>query len=142
MFEEREEPSGSLLGRVASGLYSYTVGSIWGGASSEPVKADEEEEGDDPDIFVNVEFLNRQANQLIQWASKIEKQLHSEASLKRQLRGSTEHSEEDIELLLAYLHHSGKMAVVDIGGNSESTLCKLADISCLRSKKKIVVEIT
>ena len=60
IFIEEQVESSSLIGRVASGLYSYTFGSLWG-SSSTPSKADPslDEEEDDPDIFVNVEFLNR-----------------------------------------------------------------------------------
>jgi hypothetical protein len=43
----------------------------------------------------------------------------SEAELKRQLRKSTTHSEEDIMLLLSHLRHTGKMAVEVIDSKAD-----------------------
>ena len=66
----------------------------------------------------------------------------SEADLKRQLRKSTQHSEDDILLLLAHLKHSGKMAVESIGkseeNDSELIICKLASID---SKKAVTISL-
>lgn len=78
--------SKSMLRNLASGIYSYTIGSFWSDPEPEPVK----------ETYVVVEFLDRQADQLLNWASKTENNLHSEISLKRQLRKSTTHSEADI----------------------------------------------
>lgn len=75
-----------MLRSLASGIYNYTIGSFWSETEPEPVKEN----------YVVVEFLERQAEQLLNWASKTENNLHSEASLKRQLRKSTTHTEADI----------------------------------------------
>jgi hypothetical protein len=97
-------------------LYSKAVGSIWG---STPVEEPILEE------YVSVEFLDRQADQLLKWAAKIENPLHSEASLKRQLRKVTEHSEQDIDMLLVHMKHSGRMEVEALGEGPDLLLCKL-----------------
>jgi hypothetical protein len=73
--------------------------------------------------------LERQADQLLKWAAKTEKHLHSEASLKRQLRKVTEHSEQDIEMLLVHLKHSGRMEIAEVGDGADMILCKLRQVT-------------
>lgn len=89
-----------------------------------------------------MDFLERQADIILKWAAKTERQVLSEADLKRQLRKSTQHSEDDILLLLAHLKHSGKMATESISKgdetDSELTICKLASID---SKKQVSISL-
>lgn len=112
--------SKSMLRNLASGIYSYTIGSFWSEPEPEPAK----------ETYVVVEFLDRQADQLLNWASKTENNLHSEASLKRQLRKSTTHSEADIQLLFNHLVRTGRMLVDQIGQGEDPELmmCKLAPV--------------
>jgi hypothetical protein len=109
---------------VASGLYNQTLGRLWGGGA-QPTPEPENE------TYVCFDYLERQADQIVRWANKSEKQLISEAELKRQLRKSTQHTEEDINLLLTHLKYSGKMAVANCGSaevDSDMILCKFAMI--------------
>ena len=55
------------------------------------------------------------------------------AALKRHLRKSTAHSEEDIELLICHLKGSNKMVIAKVGDDDEMILCQL-------SKKEITVK--
>ena len=88
-----------------------------------------------------LDYLERQAEQILRWANKAEKQIISEAELKRQLRKSTHHTEDDILLLFAHLKYSGKMAVESFTKDSEErdaelVICKFAQID---SKKEVVI---
>lgn len=79
--------------------------------------------------YVCVEFLDRQADQLLAWASKVEKPILSEAYLKRQLRKTTKHSEDDIQLLFAHMKFTGRLCVHSVNSQEddpELTMCKLA----------------
>jgi hypothetical protein len=89
-----------------------------------------------------MDYLERQADIILKWATKCEKQVLSEADLKRQLRKSTQHSEDDILLLLAHLKHSGKMATETISkaeeNDAELIICKLANID---NKKPVSISL-
>lgn len=69
---------------------------------------------------------------MLKWANKTENQILSEADLKRQLRKSTQHTEDDIILLLAHLKFTGKMAVESLTANdepdSEQIICKFKSV--------------
>ena len=69
---------------------------------------------------------------MLKWANKTENQILSEAELKRQLRKSTQHTEDDIILLLAHLKFTGKMAVESLTANdepdSEQIICKFKSV--------------
>lgn len=107
------------MGWLASGLYSRTIGSFF---TPEVKQPDENQE------LVCIEFLDRQSDQLLKWAAKMEKQIHSEAQLKRQLRQATQHTEEEIEMLLVHMKHTSRMVVERCGAEDDADLvvCKLA----------------
>ena len=73
---------------------------------------------------------------MMKWANKTENQILSEAELKRQLRRSTQHSEDDIVLLLAHLKFTGKMAVENLSASdepdSEQIICKFKSVESKR----------
>jgi SOS response regulatory protein OraA/RecX len=50
---------------------------------------------------------------LLRWAAKIERDAFSERELRRNLR-ETKFREEDIDMIIAHLEHSGKMATEEI----------------------------
>ena len=89
-----------MMGWIAGGIYKRTIGSI---LTAEP------EQPQELSAYICVEFLDRQADQLVKWAIRSEKTIRSEADIRRQLRKSTTHTEEDIDLLLHHLKHSGRM---------------------------------
>ena len=67
---------------------------------------------------------------MLAWASKVEKPILSEAFLKRQLRKTTKHSEDDIQLLFAHMKFTGRLCVHSVNSQEddpELTLCKLAN---------------
>ena len=120
---------------VASGLYNQTFGRLW--YAPEPTPEPE------PDSYVCLDYLDRQAEQILRWANKAEISVISEAEFKRHLRKSTHHSEDDILLLISHLKHSGKMAVESIAPNeteeeSELIMCKFAQID---TKKDLTISI-
>ena len=88
-----------------------------------------------------MDYLERQAEYVIRWASKTEQPLHSEADIKRSLRKATHYTEDDIVLLLAHMKHTGKMVVESISKSgqedSELVLCKIAGID----GKKVTISV-
>lgn len=120
---------------VASGIYNQTLGRLWGGSATQAAEPENE-------TYVCLAYLKRQADQIVRWANKSEKQLISEADLKRQLRKSTQHTEEDINLLLVHMRFSGKMASANVGNqetiDSELVLCKFATID---STKEVAISV-
>ena len=57
---------------------------------------------------MNIDFLKRQSEVVLRWAAKLEKDIFSEKSLKRSIRDSKVR-EEDIDLILRHLEHTGKL---------------------------------
>ena len=68
-------------------------------------------EDEEPTAYVCVEYLNRQVDNLVRWATKYDKKLMTMAQIKTYLRKSTRNNEEEISLLLKHAEHSGKMLV-------------------------------
>ena len=64
-----------MTSAVASGIYNQTLGRLWG--TEHVVEVPENE------TYVCMDYLERQADQIVRWANKSEKQLISEADLKR-----------------------------------------------------------
>lgn len=93
---------GTFYESKAQGFMSLVVTGLMSRLWSKPEEAQ-------PSEYICVEFLDRQADQLLKWAAKCEKAIHSEQSLKRQLRKATQHSEADIELLLVHLKRTNRM---------------------------------
>lgn len=80
--------------------------------------------------YVCVEFLDRQADQLLNWSSKTERNIHSEAQLRKQLRKATTYSEEDLDLLMCHLKFTGRIKCEQIGATNDLDLmiCKLGSV--------------
>jgi hypothetical protein len=93
----------STLGWLASGLYSSTVGMVWGSSESQETKPSETQD------FVSIELLDRQADMLVKWASNVDQYVHSEQKLKKILRTTTPHSDADINLLLTHMKHTNRI---------------------------------
>ena len=66
---------------------------------------------------MSVEFLERSCNNLLRWATKVEKETFNEKTLRRNLR-ETKLREEDIDLIFAHLEHSGRMDTAEIKVNN------------------------
>jgi hypothetical protein len=99
---------------------------------------------------VCVEFLDRQADQLLTWATKNDKMIHSEAQLRKQLRKATTHSEVDLDLLMSHLKFTGRITCEQIGvtNDPDLTICKLGSIKnkvaeplTLKEKAKFALEL-
>ena len=98
---------------VASGLYNRTFGYLFGGGSDTGTPEGEDAETDVE--YVCVEYLERQANIFTRWALKNENTLMSRAQAKLNLQKTTQHSLDDIELLLMFMEHSGRVLVERVG---------------------------
>lgn len=93
----------------------------------------------DSQDYVCVEFLDRQADQLLIWSSKTEKTIHSEVQLRKQLRKATTYSEEDLDLLMCHLKFTGRIKCEQIGATNDPDLmiCKLGSV-----KNKVAESLT
>jgi hypothetical protein len=92
-----------MLGRMRTGLYNMTVGRLWGTSEPEELEPTEDKE------YICLGFLDRQADILTRWAFKNDQQLMTLSEVEKRLRNSTEHSFEDIQLLVKHMIHSGKL---------------------------------
>lgn len=106
-----------MASNVASGLYSRTFGYMFGGA--EPAAT--QDESDPNEEYICLDYLERQSDIFVRWATKNELNLMSRAKAKLNLQKSTKHSFSDIELLLKHLEHSGRILVERISASSEAS---------------------
>ena len=124
---------------VASGLYNNTFGYMFGGvAASETDQA--EDEGSEEEL-VCVDYLERQSDIFCRWAFKNQLNLLSLAKAKLNLQSSTQHTLEDIELLLKHLEHSGRVLVQRVGGSDasdENTIIKFLQPSERNKEASII----
>lgn len=73
--------------------------------------------------------MDRQADTFISWAARSEKIIWSETTMRRALRSTTRHSEEDITLLIAHLKHTERAQskiMQKITGEADCCLLKLS----------------
>ena len=116
----------SVAKSVASGLYGRTFGYLFGGGSTNQEAKSANSEPTDQE-YICVDYLDRQCDNFVRWAINHHYTLLSRAKAKHHLQTSTNHTFEDIELLLKHLEHSGRVLVEKIGGptaSDENTVIK------------------
>lgn len=94
------------------------MASAVGYGDSNPQQTPEEQEAEKmaqaKKEYVSITFLERQADIFVRWVLKRGNLLMSKQELVKHLLNSTNHSEEDIQLLVQHLKHSGRCAFEEI----------------------------
>ena len=104
---------------------------------------DESAEQVSDEEIICVDYLDRQADIFCRIAFKTNLTVMSLAKAKLQLQSSTQHTLEDIELLLKHLEHSGRVLVQKIGGddaNDENTILKFLQPSERNQEASIITQ--
>ena len=121
----KQADSKSFTSKIKSALYANTVGWFF---SPTPVIDQGEDESDDSQLIVSVDYLKKKADSLLHWANSINKDIFSEKKLRKYLT-QLKLSSIDIDMLFAHLQHSDMMAseTLTISGQPV-TLFKLGNL--------------
>ena len=78
----KQADSKSFTSKIKSALYANTVGWFF---SPTPVIDQGEEESDDSQLIISVDYLKKKADSLLHWANSINKDIFSEKKLRKYL---------------------------------------------------------